>query len=271
MKARFASCWIGPSLLPVANACFRSFLVHGHEFVLYTHQPVRDVPAGVEGRDAEPILSKTEIVVAHGGLETAADLFTYRFLDRVGGWVVDADVLCNAAAVPDVEIAFAEERIGIINNALLKFPKGHPAIDELLDYVESVDSANSPWGSTGPLALSKILGRRPDLAPYKLPTADVYPFHWREAPKILFPEFKEEVVERTKSVPFIHLWGAALREIGFDFDCFQPFEGSYLEEVYERYLEPHIWRRLSPPPERQFRRSVQEYAEQNWDISLPLG
>ena len=132
------------------------------------------------------------IFVAHGGLETFADVLAYEFLERVGGWWVDNDVVCNTDVPPDVPIAFAEERPGIINNAVLKFPAHHAAMRSVLAHVASVDPVTSPWGSTGPLALSAVL-RQHQLATYQRPTADFYPFHWKEAAKVLFPEFTEEI------------------------------------------------------------------------------
>ena len=221
-KDEFNSCWIGDRLLPIAHVCLNSFGAHGFGFNLYTYGQVTDVPRCVNVKNAEGILPYTELFVAHGGMETAADLFAYRFLYRVGGWFVDNDVACNADRVPDAEIAFAEERANIINNAVLKFPKSHPAIGDVLAYVATVDPVNAPWGATGPLALTKILGSRDNLTQYRLDTADVYPLHLKEAPKLLFPEFKEEIANKVALAPFVHLWGATLREIGFDFRVHPP-------------------------------------------------
>jgi hypothetical protein len=273
LKARneaFASCWIGERLPTLAGACLESFSAHGHRFTLYTYGAVGALPTSIEVGDAEAILPRAAVVRAHGGMETAADLFAYRFLERLGGWVVDCDVVCNAMGVPDVALAFAEERSGIINNAVLKFPQGHEAIRALLDYVATIDTVNSPWGATGPRALSAVLGARPDLAGFRLPTTDVYPLHWTETPKLLFPEFRAEVLRRTSGSPFIHLWGSALREIGFDCDLAQPPEGSYLDLLYSRYLEPGVRAALRPVDDAAFRGSVQDYTARHWGVSYFL-
>src|SRR5262249_23775262 len=133
-NAEFNSVWIGDRLLAIANACINSFKTHGHRFNLYTYNFVHDVPDFVEPRDAEELVPKANIFHAHAGWEIATEKIGYEFLSKIGGWWVDNDVVCNADAVPDVEIAFAEERVGIINNAVLKFPKNHAAISSLLDY-----------------------------------------------------------------------------------------------------------------------------------------
>ncbi len=266
----FASCWIGQRLLPIANAAINSFKAHGHQYTLYAYGAVADVPPFVRCEDAEDLSPQKDIHVAHGGFETAADKLAYRFLAKYGGWFVDNDVVCNADEVPDCPIAFAQERPGIINNAVLKFPAGHGAVRDLLDYVATVDPATSIWGSTGPLALSRVFRNRRDLIPYQLPTAAIYPLHWTEAPKLLFPEFEREVLERTAASPFIHLWGSTIREIGFDLAHWLPLEGSYLSSLYSRCLDPNILSRLSPVNEAEFRRSVERYVTSSWNVSLNL-
>jgi hypothetical protein len=268
-KETFTSCWFGDRLLPFANACINTFKAHGFPFALYTHGLVDNVPDFVTRRDAEPIVAKAEVFVAHGGLETSTELFIYRFLERYGGWYVDNDVVCNADHVPDVDVAFAEERVGIINNAVLKFPSHHPAIQELIAYVATIDQVTAPWGTTGPLALTKIFGQH-DLAHYKRQTSEFYPLHWKEAPKLLFPEFSEEVAETIANAPFIHLWGSTLREIGFDCDGSMPPPGSYMHQLYTRHMDPHLLERLRPIDENAYRSFVREYIERTWNVSLPF-
>ena len=233
---------------------------------------VEDVPAFADQRDADEIVAKTRVFRAHGGWETFADEFAYRFLSKVGGWWVDSDVVCNVHEAPAVEVAFAEEQIGLINNAVLKFPRNHIAINHLIDYISTVDPINSQWGSTGPLALTKIFNT-PELEEYKCDMAAFYPLHWREAPKLLFPEFTDEVFEKTAKSPFIHLWGATLRELGFDFMQWSPISGSYLDILYNKYLDPHIHARLGSFGEAEYRRSVRDYVKQapHWGgVDLPI-
>ena len=267
--AEFNSVWIGDQLLAVANACINSFKAHGHRFNLYTYNFVHDVPDFVERRDAEELVPKANIFQAHGGWEIATEKVGYKFLRKIGGWWVDNDVVCNADAVPDVEIAFAEERVGMINNAVLRFPKNHTAINSLLDYIATIDPVTSRWGATGPLALTKVFNEL-GLGHYKMSIADFYPLHWKEAPKLIFPEFTDEVFEKTAKSPFIHLWGATLREIGFDCAKWSPIEGSYLGILYKNNLDSHIQTRLVSFNEAEFRSSVREYTSRTWGVDLPI-
>jgi hypothetical protein len=265
----FNSVWIGDRLLAIANACINSFKLHGHRFNLYTYNFVHDVPDFVERRDAQALVPRDKIFQAHGGWETATEQVGYQILSKIGGWLVDNDVVCNADAVPDVEIAFAEECVGLINNAVLKFPKNHPAISNLLNYVSTIDPVNSKWGSTGPLALTKVFNEL-ELGDYKMGIAEFYPLHWKEAPKLVFPEFTDEVLAKIAESPFIHLWGATLREIGFDCAKWSPIEGSYLDILYKKNLDPHFQARLVSFNESEFRRSVREYTTRTWAVDLPI-
>jgi len=224
---------------------------------------MEDVPAEAAVHDATAILPRDRVFVAHGGVETATEQFAYRYLLARGGWVVDLDVLCNADVVPAAPVAFAEEKPGIINNAVLKFPPNHPAIAELLAYCATIDPVTAPWGSTGPLALTKVFGQCDELMRYRLPLADVYPIHWRETPKLLFPEFTDEIHARVGRSPFIHLWGSTLRELGLGSDA-RPPRGSYLDLVYSKYMDPALLDRLQPVDEAALRVAIPRYIERNW-------
>lgn len=267
----FSGFWFGERLLPLTNACFNSFNRHGHQFNLYTYDAVGYVPAFVKRQNADAIIPRGKVFKAHGGWETFADQFAYQFLSKVGGWWVDSDVVCNADIVPDVEIAFAEEQVGVVNNAVLKFPKGHPVIGNLLEYVATVDPINSKWGSTGPLALTRIFNQH-GLMDRRRQMSEFYPLHWKEAPKLLFPEFTGEVLAKIEQAPFLHMWGSTLKEIGFDLENGLPLEGSYLNMLYSKCLDPHIHATLRPMDEGEFRKAVREYVAEtpHWRIDLPL-
>jgi hypothetical protein len=265
----FNSLWVGDRLLPLANACINSFIHQGCAFNLYTYGAAEDRPALAEHLEAEEIIPHERCYQAHGGWETFTEEFAYEGLRRFGGWWIDNDVVCNTDQIPDAEIFFAEEKVGVINNAVLKFPKGHAAIEALLDYIKDIDPVTAQWGARGPLALSKVFSNSA-LQPYKREISDIYPLHWKEAPKLLFPEFTGEVVEKIANSPFVHLWGATLREVNFDMSKSLPLEGSYLNILYKDHLDKHILDRLMPIEESDFRNRVRDYVAKNWGLTLPI-
>lgn len=267
MKDEIKSCWVGDRLIPLSNACINSFGAHGFRFTLYTYNPVRFVPSFTTVLDGAALVPRDRVFEAHGGVETFCDLFAYHCLDAVGGWWVDNDVLCNADRLPDVDIAFAEERPGVINNAVLKFPPHHPVIGALLDYIATVDPVTGPWGITGPAALTRVFNEQ-GIASQARPPAEIYPLHWREAPKLLFPEFTQEVTDKIGDAPFVHLWGATLREVGFNDQ--RPLPDSYMDRIYSRYLDAEMLDLLEPTDDGAFRESVQRHVEQQWQMPFPL-
>jgi hypothetical protein len=56
----FQGFWHGPSLGVFRRACLRSFIELGHQFHLYSHEPV-DVPAGVVLMDANEVIPFEEM------------------------------------------------------------------------------------------------------------------------------------------------------------------------------------------------------------------
>ncbi|MEO5671695.1 MAG: hypothetical protein ABIR26_13450, partial [Ramlibacter sp.] len=165
-----------------------------------------------------------------------------------------------------VEIAFAEERIGIINNAVLRFPRQHPAIAQLLAYISTVDAKEAQWGSTGPLALTRIFNECGLTTTFGI--QDFYPLHWKETPKLLFPEFFDEVQEKISSAPFVHLWGSTLREIGFNYT--RPIEGSYMHYLNTKYMDSEVATQLQDVDEGDFRKAVKDYVSGAWHVDWPI-
>ncbi len=272
----FSSFWLGERLSPTASVCMNSFRAHGFSFNLYIYDPVDDVPSFVKKRDAEKIFPAKELFLGCGGAVGAkageprrtasytargyyADLFRLHLLRKVGGWWVDTDVVCNTGSLPHTEIAFAEEdSLGTINNGLMKFPRNHPVIVDVLKDIVDI-GVDSPWGTVGPKALTKALGRYP-MAEHKWKTSDMHPLHWAESVKFLLPEFSQEVSQRTANSRFIHLYTSMFsRFLVFDAREYLPLKGSYLDMLYGKYGEPSAISRLRPIDERELREALRRY------------
>ena len=68
----------------------------------------------------------------HPAIAQHADIFRYHLLYKYGGWWVDTDVYCLTGNLPVQPYAWAEQEPGVLNNAILKFPKGDALCGELL-------------------------------------------------------------------------------------------------------------------------------------------
>jgi len=106
MTERFQSFWFGETISPYQRLAMKSFIDHGHEYVLYAYDKF-DVPRGVELRDAHEILPRSRVFfygegagVGRGSVSAFSNLFRYRLLHERGDWWVDADVVCLSDSVP---------------------------------------------------------------------------------------------------------------------------------------------------------------------------
>ena len=84
------SLWIGPSLSKLEQLSIKSFLDNGHTYHLYTYNKRLKVPKGVEIRDGNEILAKTEIFRYKNGSISRFQIFSdlYCYIKKVDiGWI----------------------------------------------------------------------------------------------------------------------------------------------------------------------------------------
>jgi cytochrome P450 len=251
--------WHGGRLPSYARACMRSFLEHGHRVRLHAYNSLNP-PAGVIEADAALVMSADELP-RYRSIAAFADAFRYALLHREGGWWVDADVVCLTDQLPDTDYAWAEQEQGVVNVAILKFPGGDARLAQLAAGARAV--ADDPvWGATGPQLISKVLhGFEP---PLRAGTRDqFYPLHWLEAPLLLLPEHKSDLLGRMKSAQFLHLWAHELAHVGIRRDGDIPRD-SLLHDLLGADAEGRAtwWRELKT------RRAIDKYWGQPWVQNL---
>src|SRR5947208_2583766 len=133
-RTEFSSFWHGGELPPHCRVCLKSFIDHGHTLTLYCYRDV-DVPAGVQVRDAEEILPRTDIFSyergpGKGSISAFSNVFRYKLLAERGSWWVDVDVLCMSDKMPAQAVAFGWESEEALGTAILKLPIGHPLAEQ---------------------------------------------------------------------------------------------------------------------------------------------
>jgi hypothetical protein len=221
--------WIGDKLGPVERACMMSVLRQGHRLALYCYREPIGVPAEIELRDANQVLSEDKVFVHRSGsLAFFSDWFRYELLSRGLGTWVDADMYLLRPLDMEEDYLFGEESPGMINNAVLRLPPDSPMLPFLLEPFEKGRMPTATplryqlasrfwqmlgrerhfsrfaWGSTGPLAVNQ-LARRFGLASKALPPDVLYPVLWSDAEWIRDPRRKLEEVTTERTVG-IHLW-----------------------------------------------------------------
>jgi hypothetical protein len=125
--------WIGTYLSAIEQLTIKSFLNQGHTFVLWTYEPVINVPANTTIKDANEIIPKKDVFTykyynqfGHGKGSYAgfSDLFRYKLLYELGGWWVDMDVTCLKPFVFESQYVFRHHhKNGLVGNIMKCPPK----------------------------------------------------------------------------------------------------------------------------------------------------
>lgn len=232
--ALFQSFWHGETT-PYERMCMKSFLDHGHEYVLYAYEPLQ-VPSGVEVRDANEILPSSRIFLYSSGdgvgsVSGFSNLFRYRLLAERGGWWVDTDVVCLSAAVPTSDIFLGWESDRLIGSAILKLPRGHVFARQLY---EAADKAGTDvaWGEIGPHLITRTCG--PELLQHVAAKELAYPIPSLKALQTLLPERTEQIRRQVEHLPFLHLWNEIFRR-AVVFKWMRPPAKSFVGELFEAH------------------------------------
>jgi hypothetical protein len=212
---RFQSFWFGENVSQYQRLAMKSFVDFGHRYILYAYRKF-NVPAGVELRDAAELLPEARVFfygdragVGRGSVSGFSNLFRYHLLHRLGGWWVDADVVCLSETVPAQEIFMGWEYEDLIGTAILKFPEGHEFVTALRDAAEEAGT-DLGWSETGPSLLTR-LAREHDLLTLAVPQAQSYPVQSTHALHLFIPAQREATREKINGKPFLHLWNEVLR------------------------------------------------------------
>lgn len=138
MNAIIQSLWIGDRLSVIEQLALASFMACGHEFHLYTYNPVQGIPDGVVTRDASEILPQSAIFrTRDGSLALFSDWFRWKLLIERGGYWVDTDIVCLKHFDFADELVFGRESEQRINTAVLSVPAAHPLAQLMLSAAAS--------------------------------------------------------------------------------------------------------------------------------------
>jgi hypothetical protein len=237
--AEFNALWIGPRFSPLERACAQSYLAHGHELNIYAYDVIANVPTGCRLLDAATLIPAAEIFAnesgaGRGSLGGFSDLFRYRLLHEHGGWWTDLDVFCLRPTFPDGEIVLGRQDAQFINGAVLRFPKGHPAL--LAAYDESRARGNAiDWAETGPVLLTRYVESGRITARIE-PEPVFYPLHFTQFWLPFDPHRTEAVRAMIERSTCLHFWNEMIRRGSFDKEIL-PAAGSLLRELYERTID----------------------------------
>jgi hypothetical protein len=147
--------WIGTQLNAIEQLTIKSFLNHGHTFVLWTYEPVVNVPVNTTIRNANEIIPKEEVFTykhynqfGHGKGSYAgfSDLFRYKLLYELGGWWVDMDVTCLKPFHFEGDYVFRyHHKNGLVGNVMKCPPKSELMLYCFQQASELINEENRDW------------------------------------------------------------------------------------------------------------------------------
>jgi hypothetical protein len=237
MGQLFQSFWWGGPLSPYEWLSLKSFIDFGHRFDLYSFDPQIAVPAQVRVRDAAEVAGRAEFFVYEQGFGKGspagfANLFRYILLAERGGWWVDTDVVCLSDAIPDYPQFVARQVDGLINNAVLRFERGHPVMLRCLA-LAAEKGRSVRWGDTGPRLLTQVMGELGETQSIFDPSV-CYPIDHLHALDVLRPAKLARVTALLDGSQLLHLWNQMLKQAGVR-KTYLPPRGSLLRDLVERH------------------------------------
>jgi hypothetical protein len=237
----FATFWHGP-LSPLAYTCLASFPHVGARLRVYSYDMEMALPGGLERADARQICPDESLLRRYlaGGkpsLAAFADMFRYKMIRATDCCWVDADIFClKKPDISDATIVFGRqpEAYGqaLINNAVLKLPRDHPVLIELIRRAEGAVDIDQSWGAIGPFLLTELAEKQGIGACARAPF-HFYPVDPDQFWKPLLPACCDEIAVHAKGSTFLHLWSELYVRSGYD-KSLAPPAGSFLGGMIAR-------------------------------------
>lgn len=230
------SLWIGRELSIMEILCIKSYIYHGHEFHLYSYNPVDHLPNGTIIKDANEILPQNEIFRdIFGSFANFANKFRFILLYKKGGWWVDMDTICLKPFNFDEDYVFSSESRDphhrfLVNNTYIKSLPQSKFLKDCLDFIEERGYSDIHWGELGINLLSRMIFRN-RLAEYIKP------------PKYFCPIslYKLNLITNDSDYSFgasayaIHLWNELWRRSQLDKNATYSVNSIY-EKLKLKYL-----------------------------------
>lgn len=168
MHSPVQTLWLGTELSGLQRLSIRSFGANGHDYHLYSYDPVRNVPEGVTVCDAAAVLPRDRVFAyqrgfGKGSVSAFSNQFRYALLLKRGGWWVDTDVVCLRPFESSGDFVFATERdsTGEVTAAscVLRAPAGSELMAWCFEETERRDPATLKWGEIGPRLMQAAITR----------------------------------------------------------------------------------------------------------------
>jgi len=239
--------WHGTELGILERACLVSMMEQGHDVTLFSHNPVHNVPEGVQVCNAKDIcgnlLDEFSVPVQHIRHEHIrrgharripmmfSDIFRYTMIQETDLIWADLDAFLLKPLMPDDGYLFAYVTENIINGGVLGLPKNSPALMDLIDFCRNHYPIPPFFKAEKKILLlaKKIIGRSthmslqdgnvagPGALTYflqknnesqrSLPTVALYPIFYTDTHLFFYP-YDYVHEEYLRESISIHVWGS---------------------------------------------------------------
>ena len=231
----FATFWGSETISAYEAACINSYVAHGYTFTVYSYEAVKNLPAGVINGDARDITDPANmmrfLIRGKPNLSHFSDLFRYELSRRTDHIWVDADMLMlRRINLPRWDMLLAKEDPTSVCGAIMRLERNHPKLDHLVNETLALRDRDLVWGATGPRLLTSLFGKQVIMQESYAPQY-FFPIHFREAWKILLPQYRQECEKLCASAYTLHLWNDQMVRIGI-WKRFAPPRGSFLAECF---------------------------------------
>ncbi len=168
-EQRFGTLWLGgePGLLE--RACLQSMQDNGYDPVVFTYEPIQNLPEGLEVVDAREVYEPNRVIrhIRHKSPAIHADVFRYHLVKHAGMIWLDTDMYMIAPAADLREsirehAGFCVGRVlpdlprnrsyhSLINNAVFGLPSDSKALELMEEVFEEGREVSVAWESSSSL------------------------------------------------------------------------------------------------------------------------
>ena len=229
--------WHGEAIGPYQLLCLRSFADRGHRVEVFTYSEMLDVPDWITVKKAGEILPPERVLRplgSDGRFAIHGNRFRYALLHQLGGWWIDPDVLLLKPDLPrDAIFLGGPDAFGLVPMDVLKFPAGHPILEEALRQTELLGDTLEEWDRTGASLFTSLLDRHGSVPEFRS-REPLGPVSWFEVPDLFNPACAAELNRKCNDFCFLNLHDDVWRRAGVPHGLAPP-EGSLLYSLLARH------------------------------------
>jgi Alpha 1,4-glycosyltransferase conserved region len=231
------SAWLGGELSYLEKLCLTSMVQVGHKTILYCYTELRDVPDGVELRDADEVMREDDFIrYSNGSYALGSNLFRYQLFSKYPCIWVDTDMLLLKKIEPCGGYVFGWEDKRYLNTAVLSLPQDSPILSDIHHLISSapffapwwsdeqseiqkaavqngaaLPLSELPWATSGP-KLVTYLADKHEVTKFARSPGCFYPIHWKDyqLPFLAGEQIDQKLNEDTIGV---HFWNHMLGDL----------------------------------------------------------